>query len=259
MLLGFISLLLTAGQSLISNICVPKSVGNSWHPCGKGRESSSSSDSPGRKLRQLSYDAGSLRRVLAGGGGDSDKSTQGKVALISSDGIHQLHIFIFVLAVFHVLYCITTMALGRLKVCFFRQFVWSVPKVDYLTLRHGFIMAHLAPQSSTHFDFQKYIMRSLDEDLKIILLVGTKLQVVITRMALQIMERGDVVKGVPVVQPTDDHFWFNNPKLILYLIHFVLFQNAFQLAFFVWSVYEFGLNSCFHEHNADIAIRISMG
>ena len=26
------------------------------------------------------------------------------------------------------------------QVCFFRQFVRSVPKVDYLTLRHGFIM-----------------------------------------------------------------------------------------------------------------------
>lgn len=59
---------------------------------------------------------------------------------------------------------------------------------------------------------------------QIILLIGTKLQVVITKMALQIMERGDVVKGAPVVQPTDEHFWFNRPKLLLYLIHFVLFQ-----------------------------------
>ncbi|KAL6979309.1 Protein mlo2, partial [Sarracenia purpurea var. burkii] len=38
-----------------------------------------------------------------------------KVPFVSSDGIHQLHIFIFVLAVFHVLYCILTMVLGRLK------------------------------------------------------------------------------------------------------------------------------------------------
>lgn len=33
MLLGFISLLLTVTQDPISNICVPKSIGNSWHPC----------------------------------------------------------------------------------------------------------------------------------------------------------------------------------------------------------------------------------
>lgn len=41
---------------------------------------------------------------------------QGKVPFISADGIHQLHIFIFVLAVFRILYCILTMALGRAKV-----------------------------------------------------------------------------------------------------------------------------------------------
>ncbi|XP_059429467.1 MLO-like protein 6 [Corylus avellana] len=156
-------------------------------------------------------------------------------------------------------------------------------------------MAHLAPQSHQRFDFQKYIKRSLEEDFKvvvgisppiwffavvfllfnthgwksylwlpfipllIILLVGTKLQVIITKMALRIQERGEVVQGVPVVQPGDDLFWFNRPRLILYLINFVLFQNAFQLAFFAWAWYEFGLKSCFHDHTEDIVIRISMG
>lgn len=28
--------------------------------------------------------------------------------------------------------------------------------------------AHLAPQSQTHFDFQKYIKRSLEEDFKVV-------------------------------------------------------------------------------------------
>ncbi|KAL0417741.1 UNVERIFIED_CONTAM: MLO-like protein 6 [Sesamum radiatum] len=66
-------------------------------------------------------------------------------------------------------------------------------------------------------------------------------------MGVRIQERGEVVKGVPVVQPGDDLFWFNRPRLILYLINFVLFQ------------YEFGLKSCFHEHVEDIVIRITMG
>jgi mlo protein len=39
-----------------------------------------------------------------------------------------------------------------------------VTKIDYLTLRHRFIVAHLAPNSK--FDFQKYIKRSLDDDFK---------------------------------------------------------------------------------------------
>lgn len=36
--------------------------------------------------------------------------------LISVNGLHQLHIFIFFLAVFHVIYSAITMMLGRLKV-----------------------------------------------------------------------------------------------------------------------------------------------
>ncbi|KAK3022433.1 hypothetical protein RJ639_047663 [Escallonia herrerae] len=204
MLLGFISLLLTVGQGPISNICIPKKVGATWHPCNKEEEGkrnkSDDSEDEGRRRRLLALSnmgSGGVRRVLAAAGEDKC-AAKGKVPFVSADGIHQLHIFIFVLAVFHVLYCVLTMALGRAKVCFFRQFVRSVPKVDYMTLRHGFIT--------------------------VILLVGTKLQVIITKMALRIQERGEVVKGVPVVQPGDDLFWFNRPRLTLYLINFVLFQ-----------------------------------
>ncbi|XP_028756986.1 MLO-like protein 6 [Neltuma alba] len=336
MLLGFISLLLTVGQDPISRICVSEQVAGTWHPCSKREE-------------VMMHEVGRTgavnpRRVLAAGG--SDKCTaQGKVPLVSPEGIHQLHIFIFVWAGFHVLCCILTLALARVKmrswkrweeetrtseyqsshdperfrfaretsfgrrhlsfwtqtpvpiwiVCFFRQFVRSVPKVDYLALRHGFIMAHLAPQNQEKFDFRKYIGRSLEEDFKfvvglsppfwffaaffllfnthgwysylwfpfipliIILVVGTKLQVIITKMAQGIQQKGEVVKGEPVVEPGDDLFWFKRPRLILYLINFVLFQNAFQLAFFAWTVCQFGLKSCFNSQTMDVVIRISMG
>ncbi|KAL5733462.1 hypothetical protein ACOSP7_032801 [Xanthoceras sorbifolium] len=350
MLMGFISLLLTMGQGIISEICVSKSIANSWHPCSKEEETSKYGSSKDitigrRRLLSFFYSAtASTRRSLAAKKYDKC-AEKGQVAFVSAYGIHQLHIFIFVLAVFHVLYCITTLALGRTKMkkwkgwedetrtieyqyyndperfrfardtsfgrrhlniwssssislwilCFFRQFFGSVTKVDYLTLRHGFIMAHLAPGSETKFDFQKYISRSLEQDfvvvvgitpvlwfiamlflltnthgwmaylwlpfipLIIILLVGTKLQVIITKLGLRIQERGDVVKGAPVVQPGDDLFWFGRPRFILFLIHVVLFQNAFQLAFFIWSVYEFSIKSCYHKKIEDIIIRISMG
>ncbi|KAK9283846.1 hypothetical protein L1049_012100 [Liquidambar formosana] len=199
MLLGFISLLLTVGKGPISDICIPKKAGNSWHPCNK---------KPSYKPKTK----------------DEDKCREkDKVALVSSYAIYQLHKFIFVLAVFHVLYCITTLALGRTKmskwkvweketntieyqsshdpqrfrftrdtsfgrkhlnfwsqstvllwiVSFFRQFFGSVDKVDYLTLRHGFITAHLAAGSETKFDFHKYISRSLEEDFVVV--VGIRL------------------------------------------------------------------------------------
>lgn len=81
MLLGFISLLLTVGQGPISNICISKKVGDTWHPCSKKAEaklnkyptatqtdeSSSSSEDHGRKL--LFATAEGARRILAGGGG----------------------------------------------------------------------------------------------------------------------------------------------------------------------------------------------
>jgi hypothetical protein len=41
---------------------------------------------------------------------------QGMVSLVSADGLHQLHIFVFFLAVFHVTFSAITMSLGRAKV-----------------------------------------------------------------------------------------------------------------------------------------------
>ncbi|PPR89361.1 hypothetical protein GOBAR_AA31330 [Gossypium barbadense] len=314
MLMGFISFLLTVFKDHIADICISKSVADTWHPCDKN----SKAKYPPK---------------------ETDKCREkGKVAFVSSYGIHQLHIFIFVLAIFHILYCIITYVLGSYKmktwktwenetktveyqyyndperfrfardtsfgrrhlnfwststlsvwiVCFFRQFYGLVTKVDYLTLRHGFIMAHLPPKKETQFDFQNYIERSLEEDFKvvvgisphiwfivvlflwrsyfwlpfipliIILMVGTKLQIIITKMGLRTKERGGVAKGALVVEPGDEHFWFNRPQFLI-LIHIILFTNAFQLAFFVWSTYEFSINSCYHEKIEDIIIRISMG
>ncbi|XP_027367151.1 MLO-like protein 2 isoform X2 [Abrus precatorius] len=322
MLLGFISLLLTMFQDHIANICISKQVASTWHPCYPGHKG---------KDPEGYFDK-------------CAKKGKDKVAFVSKYGIHQLHIFIFVLAIFHILQCIITLTLGRKKmsiwkaweketrtlehqfhndphrfrfarettfgrrhltawsrspislwiVSFFRQFYGSVNKADYLALRHGFIMAHLAPSSEANFDFQKYIKRSLEEDfsvvvgisptiwffavlilltnthgwytyfwlpfipITIILLVGTKLQMIITNMALRIQDRGEVVKGAPVVEPGDKLFWFNRPQLVLSLIHLVLFQNAFQLAFFAWSTVSIP-SCCFHRTTADIVIRLTMG
>ena len=41
---------------------------------------------------------------------------QGKLPLLSLEALHQLHIFIFVLAVVHVIFCATIVLLGRAKV-----------------------------------------------------------------------------------------------------------------------------------------------
>ncbi|OMO71554.1 Mlo-related protein [Corchorus capsularis] len=323
MLMGFISLLLTVGQSTISSFCISKSVADTWHPCSKKAEANKYGESTagsGRRLLEfLSHENEAFipRRSLA----SKEDKCQEKARILPPYFLHILTMrrwkkwenetktieyqyyndperFRFARDTSfgrrHLSFW-SRSTLSLWIVCFFRQFFGSVTKVDYLTLRHGFIMAHLAPGNETKFDFQKYIKRSLEEDFKVvvgispiiwliavlfllaythgwysfywlpfipllvILMVGTKLQVIITKMGLRIQDRGDVVKGAPVVEPGDDLFWFRRPRFLLFLIHVVLFTNAFQLAFFVWSTYEFTINSCYHEHTEDIIIRITMG
>jgi mlo protein len=75
MLLGFISLLLTVLQDYISRICIPESVGITWHPCEtpKKKDSEESDDSNGRKLLQFLDSGFSARRRLATKGYDKCK------------------------------------------------------------------------------------------------------------------------------------------------------------------------------------------
>lgn len=60
--------------------------------------------------------------------------------------------------------------------------------------------------------------------MQTILAVGTKLQAIISRMAIEIKERHAVIQGIPLVQLSDHHFWFGRPHLVLFLIHLSLFQ-----------------------------------
>ncbi|KAK7310550.1 hypothetical protein RJT34_08122 [Clitoria ternatea] len=161
---------------------------------------------------------------------------------------------------------------------FFKQFYGSVTKSDYVTLRHGFIMTHC--KSNPKFNFHKYMIRALEDDFKqvvgiswylwlfvviflllningwhtyfwiafvpfiLLLAVGTKLEHVITQLAHEVAEKHAAIEGDLVVQPSDDHFWFHRPGFILFLIHFILFQNAFEIAFFFWIWVTYGFDSC---------------
>ncbi|GMP89032.1 hypothetical protein CsSME_00040771 [Camellia sinensis var. sinensis] len=72
MLLGFISLLLTVLQGPISDICIPASVGATWHPCSNKQEMAklnhyvvTNKEQNRRKLLEMTNSEGSFRRVLA--------------------------------------------------------------------------------------------------------------------------------------------------------------------------------------------------
>ncbi|KAK2658003.1 hypothetical protein Ddye_011055 [Dipteronia dyeriana] len=391
MLLGFMSLILAVSQNSISKVCVPIKTADIMLPCRQpvSAESQalkvenyehffsrvidgnfSSIEDPYEYIlwqqRRLVYDSGVAENDSVAAAIDSCKS-EGKVSLMSENGILQLHQFIFALAVMQIVYSTLTMGLGRAKmgrwkaweketqtieyqvandperfrltkqttfrrrhvtktiihlwiICFFRQFFNSVAKVDYHTLRHGFISkfnklevcdgglfdiyrwrlvrppsmkAHFST-SINNFNFQKYIKRALEEDFKavvgisplmwffvvifllvdvydwqvnhwisyipllILLVLGTKLEAIVARMALQINDRSNVVKGTPLVHPNDNLFWFGRPRFVLILLHLILFMNAYELAFFIWVSVKFGVDSCYHEHRAITVTRVAL-
>ncbi|GAV86385.1 Mlo domain-containing protein [Cephalotus follicularis] len=332
MLLGFISLLLTVSQRAIIHVCIPAVLSTRMLPCK--RETGSS-----EVHITSSHQGVNHQRKLLSTASSSEHCAQGKVPMLSLEALHHLHIFIFVLAVVHVIFCVTTMVLGGARIrqwkyweeslwheselkktekihadhhkhfklravgywrksaviswliSFFKQFYGSVTKSDYIALRHGFIKAHCP--SLPKFNFHKYMMRTLGVDFKkivgiswylwlfvvmflllnvegwhtffwlaflpliLLLLVGAKLEHIITRMAQEVAGKHD--QEAAQVNPSDEYFWFHRPDIVLHLIHFILFQNAFEIAFFFWIWCTYGFHSCIMEKFSYIIPRLFMG
>ncbi|KAL3694516.1 hypothetical protein R1sor_008167 [Riccia sorocarpa] len=61
------------------------------------------------------------------------------------------------------------------------------------------------------------------------------------------------------VMPSNKLFWFQKPKILLKLIHFVIFQNSFELALLFWVLVRFGWNSCLLGHHTLVIIRVTVG
>ncbi|XP_024366302.1 MLO-like protein 14 isoform X2 [Physcomitrium patens] len=255
------------------------------------------------------------------------KLQQGYEPFISPNTLHQLHIFIFVLALVHVIYSCLTMVLALIKVYRWRKWekeahnavkqatteelmqsikytrqstlvryhtskprsrsrfiVWMdlyIPRADYPALRLSFITAH---NHKELYDFHAYMVRSLEDEFQtivgisswlwafviliwllnvdgtrlhfwtslvpvvVVFAIGTKLQHVVATLALENTGVPAPLVGV-LLHPRDQLFWFNRPKLLLSIIHLVLFETAFELATFIWHVWQFGYQSCLLENN----------
>ncbi|CAN6562391.1 unnamed protein product [Malus baccata var. baccata] len=276
MLLGFISLLLTVFQKRITKICVSPRIMVKWLPCKLNHYDDHLN---GEKTAHYSANSvfdgilGPTRRLLAAGG-EAQRGYCGKKIrqwkkwedenakeIIQVDeaqtkithvqehdfvkdhfwGIGKNYVF-----------------MGWLH-SFFNQIYGSVCRSDYLTLRLGFISTHC--RGNPKFNFYTYMVRALEDDFKrvvgwhayfwiafvpffLLLAVGTKLQHVITQLAHEVAEKHIAIEGELIVQPSDKHFWFGKPKFVLFLIHFILFQNAFEMAFFFWIWVQYGFTSC---------------
>lgn len=164
-------------------------------------------------------------------------------------------------------------------VCFFKQFY--VRRVDYLTLRLSFVTTH---NLRDNYNFHAYMIRCMEDEfetlvgitiwlwgfviayllfsvteprayywgalvpLLVVLIIGMKLQHVIATLALEHSGVNGPFVGV-LLKPRDQLFWFNRPKFLLYIIHFILFESAFELATFIWHVWQFNFKTCLLEDN----------
>ncbi|URE30959.1 hypothetical protein MUK42_05743 [Musa troglodytarum] len=233
MLLGFISLLLVVFQGTIQRICVRESLMHHLRPCKK--------DDTATAAAHFSVGfSGGARRLLAGGGADSTHCQR--------------------------------------EHSFFKQFYGSVTETDYTTMRRGFIMTHC--KGNKKFNFYQYMIRVLEADFKkvvgiswqlwifvmiflllnvegwhayfwisfiplvLLLAIGTKLEHIITQLAQEVAEKHSAIEGDLVVTPSDHLFWFHRPQIVIFLIHFILFQNAFEIAYFFWILTTYSFNSC---------------
>ncbi|XP_065856654.1 MLO-like protein 4 [Euphorbia lathyris] len=175
--------------------------------------------------------------------------------------------------------------------CFARQFWSSINYADYMALRYGFITKHELPLT---YDFQGYMLRSMEEEFRdivgmslplwmyamccifldfhesnvyfwmsflpaiLVLLIGTKLHRVVVKLAVEIMGTAPRLGGLPL-NLRNELFWFGKPKLLLWLIQLITFQNAFEMAAFLWSLWEIQDSSCFMTNRWFIAIRLVFG
>ncbi|MCD7473516.1 hypothetical protein HAX54_015423 [Datura stramonium] len=127
MLLGFISLLLTVFQSRIVKFCVPHHVVMHLLPCSLLLENSASNDS-------VHYHAGPhhLRRLLTEEMTDEGYcQKKNKVPLLPLEALHHLHIFIFVLAIVHVIFSVLTIVFGGAKIRQWKHWEDAIIKDDY--------------------------------------------------------------------------------------------------------------------------------
>ncbi|GFZ20024.1 seven transmembrane MLO family protein [Actinidia rufa] len=258
MLLGFISLLLTVFQGSIVKMCVKESVTHHLLPCkhppsessGEGESSSNATETASHYQRLLTEEFTGIGYC----------ATKNKVPLLSVEALHHLHIFIFVLAIVHVTFCVVTVVFGGAKIRQWKHWEDSIAKVNYDTQQvlkprlthvqhHDFIKGRFlgfgknsAILSWLHSFLKQFYGSVTKSDymalrlgfITLLLAVGTKLEHVISQLAHEVAEKHVAIEGELVVKPSDDHFWFHRPTIVLFLIHFILFQNAFEIAFFFW-------------------------
>ncbi|KAM7251466.1 hypothetical protein ACFE04_023349 [Oxalis oulophora] len=233
MLLGLISLLLSQWAHYISEICIKSSYLNSkFYICSEedyGTKENISLKSPfffgndtvippDGLLAHITHNCGEVKRLDIFKIFKCNRSMliltdkmQGHEPFVSLEGLEQLHRFLFVLGITHVLYSCLAIALAMSKIYSWRK--WESQTISLVT----------------------------------------------NLQALEVLgQQGPSVIGTQV-KPRDELFWFNKPEILLRLIQFIIFQNSFEMATFIWSLWGLEERSCYLKNHYMIIIRLTSG
>lgn len=137
MLLGFISLLLTVFQDTIVKICISKEWTDHLLPCKE------------ESFADLVSPTAGKRRLLASQ--EPHCNAKYEVPLLSVEALHQLHIFIFVQAITHVVFSVLTMLLAGLKIREWKQWEDSIKMNDSGSVPRTFAHVHQFEFIRDHF------------------------------------------------------------------------------------------------------------
>ncbi|KAH9782435.1 MLO-like protein 1 [Citrus sinensis] len=227
---------------------MPEHLSRKWLPCDPEKDDKDTKTAAHFQAFFSAFSAhhGTGRRLLADAASEAEGNCpKGKVPLLSTTALHHLHIFIFVLAVAHVTFCALTILFGGAKIRQWKQWEDSVANEEFdaeEVLKTKFTHVH-------EHDFIKSRFRGFGKSHRLsgwmlLLAVGTKLEHIITQLAHEVAEKHVAIEGDLYVKPSDDHFWFRKPRLVLVLIHIILFQNSFEIAVFLWICVQYKFHSC---------------
>ncbi|KAJ0080126.1 hypothetical protein Patl1_23599 [Pistacia atlantica] len=138
-------------------------------------------------------------------------------------------------------------------------FTVRVALIDVMAQSLAYVLLDSIHSFRLHFIFAVPLFDVSLVFSQLLLAVGTKLEHVITQLAHEVAEKHAAIEGELVVQPSDEHFWFNRPYIVLFLIHFILFQNSFEIAFFFWIWVQYGFDSCIMGQVRYIVPRLVIG
>ncbi|WOL11138.1 MLO-like protein 4 [Canna indica] len=227
MLLGLISLMLSQTARWISEICVPSSLFSSrFYICSENDfedlfAAAGSSDQMGASNRSTAAEMGNpLLGVLA------NHCSEGYEPFVSFEGLEQLHRFLFILGITHVLYSFITVVLSMIKIYSWRKWesqAYPLSTEDLQAKRNRMMKR----QSTFVFHHASH--------------PWSKNKILIWMLCFIRQFKGSIAKS--------DYM----------ALRLGFITNAFEMATFIWSLWDLSAQSCFTKNHFMVVVRLILG